>query len=401
MDDKNKLKIYIASSVGIDYFFFLGKTLSENGNIVEPIFLISEKEYRTLAIKSGFKKIYLRIKMYIFYPIYLMYKAITSPRNSIFIVTSNTFYAPLLTKLAVFWKKTKVIHLLYDLFPDAIEVAGSIKQNGFLSKAIGQLSKGNFKYCDGTVYLGDFLQKHAESRWGKALHNKAIHISTDLSLYDNVFPELINFEKIVIHYGGQLGYLHDAKSIIACIKHILQSDLKDSFEFNFYVSGAQASFLEKSLEGLPIKIIPAVPSNIWRQDIKNYHIGLVTLSPGGASVCLPSKTYGMMAGGLSILAVCPTWSDLALLVNNNDAGWIVSNSPYQAPITNNYLQSINEVHNVDEIKTEFYNTLKSISSNIESLKEKRKNAFYSVREKYNAETLNQQWISFIKNEQNK
>lgn len=395
MVNQKKLKIYTASSVGIDYFFFLGKTIGFNGTEVEPIFLITEKDYRALAKTKGLKKIYLRIQMYVFYPIYLMFKAIKSPRNSIFIVSSNTFYAPLLTKLAVFWKNTKVIHLLYDLFPDAIEVAGSIKQNGFLSKTIGKLSKGNFKYCDGTVYLGDFLQKHAESRWGKALHNKAIHISTDLSLYDNVFPELVSFEKIIIHYGGQLGHLHDAKSIIACIKHILQSDLRDRFEFNFYVSGAQAYFLEKSLEGLPIKIIPAVPSNIWRQDIKNYHIGLVTLSPGGASVCLPSKTYGMMAGGLSILAVCPTWSDLALLVNNNDAGWIVSNSPHQEPIANNYLQSINEVRNVDEIKNEFYNTLKSISTNIEGLKEKRKNAFYSVREKYNAETLNQQWISFI------
>ena len=395
MVNEKKIKIFTASSVGIDYFFFLGKTIGLNGTEVEPIFLITEKDYRALAKTSGLKKIYLRIQMYIFYPIYLMYKAIRSPRNSIFIVSSNTFYAPLLTKIAVFWKKTKVIHLLYDLFPDAIEVAGSIKLNGLLSKAIGLLSKGNFKYCDGTVYLGNFLKQHAESRWGKALHHQAIHISTDLSLYDNDFPVLQNFEKIIIHYGGQLGHLHDAKSIIACIKHILESDLKDRFEFNFYVSGAQASFLEKSLEGLPIRIIPAVPSNVWRQDIKNYHIGLVTLSPGGSTVCLPSKTYGMMAGGLSILAVCPNWSDLAILINENNAGWIVSNSPYMQPSSLNYLQSINEVRNFDEIKHDFYKTLKGIVTNIETLKVRRKNAFESVRTKFNAVTLNKQWLSFI------
>lgn len=404
MANQKELKIFIASSVGIDYFFFLGKTIAANGTQVEPLFLISEKQYRTLAKTKGFKKIYLRIKMYVFYPIYLMYKAICSPRNSIFIVTSNTFYAPLLTKLSVFWKRTKVFHLLYDLFPDAIEVAGSIKQNGVLSKAIGLLSKGNFKYCNGTIYLGDFLQQHASLRWLKPLHSRVIHISTDLSLYDNQFPEIENFEKIIIHYGGQLGHLHDAKSIIACIKHILQSDLKDRFEFNFYVSGAQASFLEKSLEGLPIKIIAAVPSNIWRQDIKNYHIGLVTLSPGGASVCLPSKTYGMMAGGLSILAVCPNWSDLANLVIDNNAGWIVSNAASDnVAITDNnvdaYLQNINAIKNVEAIKNDFYITLKGIVNNVEDLKQKRRNAFDCVRTKYNAETLNEQWISFIESEE--
>lgn len=400
MDDKNKLKIYIASSVGIDYFFFLGKTLSESGNKVESIFLISEKEYRTLAKKSGIKKIYLRIKMYIFYPIYLMYKAITSPRNSIFIVTSNTFYAPIVTKMSVFWKKTKVFHLLYDLFPDAIEVAGSIKQNGRVANLIGQLSKWNFKFCDGTVYLGNFLKQHAEVRWGKSIQSKVIHISTDLSLYDNEFIQLNNYEKLIIHYGGQLGHLHDAISIIECIKFVLKSDIKNRIEFNFYVSGAQAELLKKSLENFPIKIIAAVDSKIWRQDIKSFHIGLVTLSPGGASVCLPSKTYGMMAGGLSILAVCPRWSDLANLVTSNNAGWVVSNSQCETLLNelnnrNDYFKNINTIRNSDEIKIEFYNTLKNILENINELKEKRWNAFNNVRTNYNVTILNEQWISLI------
>lgn len=395
MDKSKRIKIYIASSVGVDYFFFLGKTISYNGTVVEPIYLIQEKDYRKFAKVKGFKKIYLRVQMYIFYPIFLIAKALFSPKNSIFIISSNTFFAPAITKFALLWKKAKVYHLLYDLFPDAIEVAGSITQNGILSKLIGLLSIANFKYCDGTIYLGDFLKEHANNRWYKPKKSAVIHISTNLTLYDDETPKSDLQNKIIIHYGGQLGHLHDAESIIQSIKHFYQSDIKDRFEFNFYLSGAQANYLEKSLEGYPIKIISAVPSNVWRRDIKNYHIGLVTLSPGGASVCLPSKTYAMMAGGLSILAICPTWSDLSQLVITNNAGWVISNSPYSVRNKPTALQQISELRDSKEIALDFYNTLKQIESDVAKLQEKRINAFTCVRSKYNARTLNEKWIEFI------
>jgi hypothetical protein len=339
--------------------------------------------------------------MYIFYPILLIYKAITSPNNSIFIVTSNTFFAPVLTKFFVSWRKTKVIHLLYDLYPDAIEIAGAIKQNGLFAKATGKITKANFKYCNSTVYLGEFLKSHAEARWCKPNNSNVIHISTDLSLYDNKFPELDVNGKIIIHYGGQLGHLHDASSIVKCIKFLFESDLKDEFEFNFYLSGAQAQFLEESLKGYPIKIIPAVNSSVWREDIKNYHIGLVTLLPGGATVCLPSKTYGMMAGGLAILAICPSWSDLGSLVVENNAGWVVNNAAYSSIdfAASNYLQQIKELKPIEKMQEDFYTTLYSIVLNKSVLKEKRRNAFNCVRERYNASLLNSQWISCL-NESN-
>ena len=384
----------------MDYFFFLEKTINYSGFQIIPIYLISERNYRSAGKRKGLKKLYLRIQMYLFYPIVLMIRAIISPRNSIFIVTSNTFYAPLLTKIAAFWKGTKVVHLLYDLYPDAIEVAGVIKYNGLTAKLIGKLTRRNLKLSDATIYLGDFLKLHTESRWAIPTKSHVIPISTDISLYENHISPMAETNKIIIHYGGQLGHLHDADSIIGCIKYILESEIKDRVEFNFYVSGAQASFLKKSLHGFPVKIKAAVSSEVWRNDIKNFHVGLVTLTPGGATVCLPSKTYGMMAGGLSILAICPIWSDLANLVLENNAGWVINNSTKlvigkEDMISDNYLTDIVQIKSINQIKENFYNILKSILSDNSDLKIKRENAFYCVRQKFNAEILSKQWLNVI------
>lgn len=397
---KQEIKIYTASSVGIDYFLFLGKTIVNAGYEVESLYLISEERYRKLAKSTGIKKVWLRLQMYLCYPLYLIYKGLVSGRNSIFIVTSNTFFAPFLMKLVVGFKRGKVIHMLYDLFPDAIEIAGSIRVNSFQSKLIGIISRQNQKSCDATIYLGDYLKIHAEDRWGKAVKSLKIDISTDLSLYQNDYKQNLNNKKLIIHYGGQLGHLHDATSIIESVKYIHHSDISSLVEFNFYVSGAQAELLETSLKGYPTKIISAIPSNQWREDIRNFSIGLVSLSPGGASVCLPSKTYAMMAGGMAILCICPIWSDLATLINKLNAGWIINNSPFndkEGLYNGTYLNNIREKKEINQIKVNFYEQVKSILKDQDILIEKRKNAFLGVREFYNIDALSDKWNEIIEN----
>ena len=169
-------KVYICSSVGMDYFFFLKKTIESSTFSIETIFLITENTYRNLSKITGIKKIYLRLQMYIFYPILLIYKATICEGNSIFVVTSNTFFAPLLVKIVTFYKKVKVVNLLYDLYPDAIEMADVIKVNSTFSKIIGLITKLNQKKSDATVYLGDFLSTHAQKRWGISKISRRIDI---------------------------------------------------------------------------------------------------------------------------------------------------------------------------------------------------------------------------------
>lgn len=395
---RKKLKIYIASSVGIDYFFFLKKTIEIAGYNIEPIYLITEKSYRKLSKYTGLMKVWLRIQMYIIYPLQLILKALTCKKESLFVISSNTFFAPLLTKIVLRLRGIKVIHLLYDLFPDALEIAGNFKDNNFWMKSIGNLMKLSQKHCEATVYLGEYLKLHAERRWGKPRFSKVIDISTDLSLYKDKYESQLDDEKLIIHYGGQLGHLHDATSIIESVKFICQSDISSNIEFNFYVSGAQAVLLENSLKEFPVKIISAVPSDIWRKDILSFHIGLVSLSPGGASVCLPSKTYGMMAGGLAILSICPEWSDLATLIKSNHVGWVVNNSAYstrQELFNNEYLSNIQEKRDQHEITQSFYKTLKTILSDRTIIKEKRRNSYTVVRKEYNIVLLSSKWEGLI------
>ena len=396
--ESKKVKIYISGNVGMEYFFFLEKTLGKLGYSVVSIYSVSEVKYRSLSKSNKFEKIKLRGYMYLLYPIKLIFVVLRSKKESIFIITSNTFFTPYLISFLFSWKKIKVIHLLYDLFPDAIEIAGMIKTDSFISKIVGQITKKNLSKCNSTVFLGEFLKSHAEFRWGVPNKAHVIDISTDLSLYKSVYVPAPNTPKIIIHYGGQLGYLHSPSDLIESVKYINQSDIASFVEFNFYVSGANSKMLTDSLNEYPVKIISAVPSSEWRKDILNFHIGLVSLSPGGATVCLPSKTYGMMAGGLAILAIAPIWSDLSNLISTNKCGWVINNSIFSDQREFNsgsYLSEVKQCRGSENIANDFYLLLKDILINRDQLEAKRINSYNLVRAKYNIESVGKKWRDVI------
>ena len=391
-------RVYVASSVGIDYFFFLANTIRNAGFNVKELYLIPEESYRRQARSSGLTKIWLRVKMYLLYPAYLLKEGLRCDPSSVFVVSSNTFYAPYMVRALLGFRRIKVIHMLYDLFPDALEIAGGLDRRSFASRAIGMVARRNQSRCNGTAYLGNFLRTHAEGRWGHAHHSDVIDISTDLSLYEPDYPLLPDSGQLIVHYGGQLGHLHDARSIIASVQAICGSELAERVRFNFYVSGAQAEFLRESLAAYPVDIISTAPSSQWRRDIRNFHVGLVSLSPGGASVCLPSKTYAMMAGGMAILAIAPVWSDLGKLVDGLEAGWVINNSRHwQEPQGSDprYLEAILEERPTEEIVADVKQTFADLLSEPRQLERKRLAAFNGVRKHYGIDHLSQRWRGLI------
>ena len=391
-------KIYITSNVSIDYFFFLCKILKKLGYEVKPVYLISEEKYRLSSKSLNINKLYLRIQMYVFYPIYISLLGLISSKSSIFIVSSNTFFAPFLMNIISKFKGNKVIHMLYDLYPDAIEVSGLINPNSFVSKTIGKITSYSLKKSSGTVFLGDYLRRHAESRWGKCKQSEVIDISTDLTLFDDIVIPHSSNDKIKLHYGGQLGNLHDANSIVSLIKSLYSSDISNNVEFNFTISGSKVEFLRKALRNYPIHFSPTMKSKEWRSYIKNFDIGIVTLTPGGAAVCLPSKTYAMMAGGLAILAITPEWSDLANLITNNQAGWVFDNSTNEELLKKYskdqkvYRKTTKENK---EMISNIIDKLRYLIKNRDYLLQIRKNSFTNVRQNYNESNLAERWKRFI------
>lgn len=380
------------SSVQTDYFSRIERLLVEP---IRQVYGIREEEYRRLSAGGRYARLRLRLAMYIAYPLKVFWASITARRDTILLVSSNTFYAPLLAWASSRIAKPRIVHWLLDLYPDALEVAGKIRRGGFRSRVVGMIQKASNRNCTYVVYLGEFLRIHGERRWGPARRSAAIDVAADEMNFHQ--PKMECNSQLTLHYGGQLGHMHDVDSLSACVRAVTNMMLAE-VKFDLRISGVHSRLIVESLSMEGVQVSGPIPSEEWRKLIKDFQVGLVSLSPGGATVCLPSKTYAMMAGGLAIIAVCPFWSDLGRLVIDTDSGWVINNSPFSraSELENgNYAVNCEMRRNIADVAAEFSDLVRKLVSNRSMLEVKRHNAIRAARVTFGSEALRRRWARVL------
>lgn len=392
-------RIFACSSVALDYFRFLCESLATSATRVIEVAPVAEDHYRRTARGSRLTRLRLRLQMYLMYPLRLILATFQARRGDLFIVTSNTFFAPMLVAFLVRWRGVRVVHLLYDLFPDALEVSGSARTHGLLSRGLGAVTWANQHLTDGTVYLGDFLRDYAERRWGRTRRPGVVPIATDVRLYESGVPAATAPGPLVLHYGGQLGLMHDVDSLVASLLALSHAGLLGQcVSFEGLVSGTRANVLKDALQGIQGAVVGGTLSSAaWRRHVEQCQIGIVTLSPGGATVCLPSKTYAMMAAGLAVIAVCPSWSDLARLVRETGAGWVIDNAAGREPLEgSDYLVACRSQRLSKDVANDFEGLVSRLVASPHEVLECRRKAWYAVRERFSPDQISQAWAEYLR-----
>lgn len=391
------MKWILCSDVDAEQLVHLRRCLRERGDDAEICHALLFSRYRQLHGKGHLSRIWLRIITKILYPLKLGWKALWAPKGTVFVITTSPFFAPLLVSLVGHLRKHRVIELLFDLYPDAIWVLQPGLKGNLLCRLVGAVTKQTQRYCDAVVYLGPFIQAHVEKQYGPARHGAVIDVITDSLAFPQKLPN-DKPETVVFRYGGQLGHMHDVDSLCAGIRAVANTpEVANTVRIEFFASGAGVSRAKELLKGCPVPVNPPDYRENWRTAMSSYQLGLVTLSPGGATVCFPSKTYAMMAGGLAILAICPAWSDLAAKIREWDMGWVVNNSPYDTLSIDDpdYTSKALEVRDPDQVARDFVETVQSIVSDPETLLRKRQNAWRAAHEHYTDDWFVSHWQALV------
>ena len=129
---------------------------------------ISETDYRSLAGGARTSLLWLRWRMNAVYAARLVARVLLAPKNTLWVVTTNPFFAPGLAACAGRLRGQKVVHHVFDLYPDALEAAGVVRAGGLTSRLVAAWTRFTQRTCAASVYLGRELKRHTEARYGKA-----------------------------------------------------------------------------------------------------------------------------------------------------------------------------------------------------------------------------------------
>ena len=339
------------------------RELNDSGLDTQQRFQISETSYR--SSKSALARFLLRFRQYIVYPIQLTV-ALTARRlkrvncNStsgcdFCVVSTNTFYAPLIAS----YLHPNVVHLVYDLFPEAMIHSGKWREGTLKVKIIRWFTKQTLRRSKTNVFLGGRLKNYVESIYGRVDNSAIIATGADQSLFpegplkrkdlcSNKYKKSINVSEMnnqptvtsvpTILYCGNFGNLHDSETIFSLWCHYSELQKGDSIPvasnlclptFKFFCSGPKRTKLKTALDAMPeaiqrqIKFSDGLTQKAWLEVMATSEVALVTMVPGSETVVMPSKTYSAMMAGQAILAIAPEDSDLVDLIKAAECGWFV------------------------------------------------------------------------------
>lgn len=346
-------------------------------------FQISEESYR--AAKSPSARLWLRIRQYLVYPVQfiisLLWDRFRGQTSDVCVVSTNTFYVPLLAT----YLHPNVVHLVYDLFPEAMIHSGKWREGSLKVKCVRWITQKTLRRARQNIFLGLRLQRYVESQYGHLSNASVIEVGADQALFETVeSPDNEAPEKISILYCGNFGNLHDSATLFNFLKKmakaiksdgVCENDLCNRYQWIFHCSGPKRAELVAVRDNLPttlkdsIQIGGGLGQAEWIASLKSAEIALVTMAPGSEAVVMPSKTYSAMMAGQAILAIAPEKSDLVDMIKPADCGWWV------------------EPGNVASLEK----TLLEIASNSSEISKKRECAHRYAHKHFGQNALAEKW----------
>jgi len=157
-----------------------------------------------------------------------------------------------------------------------------------------------------------------------------VHVWSDdrkiqpLDRINNPFIKKWNLNgKFVVSYSGNMGRFHDLETIMESAREL---KVNKNILFLFIGEGYKKKWMEEYAKKWKLSNCQ-FHTYVNRDDLglslACAHVGLVSLLPGQEGLSVPSKTFGILAAGVPVIAVMPRTSEIALIMEENNCGIVV------------------------------------------------------------------------------
>ncbi len=248
----------------------------------------------------------------------------------VFGVTSPPFGAHLLW-LTSWLARFPYQYMFLDIYPEALVALGRLKPNAFLTRCWMFLNHLSYRRASKLAVLGrdmiPLLQHHYEIAPGRITyipHWSASEVECPSLFTENRLARRLGLEdKFVVQYSGNMGLLHDIDTLVRAADLLKNTP---NIHFLFIGKGrrrATAERLARELDLPNITWLDFVPRERLHETLSCCRVALVSLRQGMEGVAVPSKLYGILASGRTVVAQVPHGSEIACVVEEEGCGVVV------------------------------------------------------------------------------
>jgi glycosyltransferase involved in cell wall biosynthesis len=221
--------------------------------------------------------------------------------------------------------------ITHDVYPHVLAVTGILGKDSLAYRFMAGIAKWTYLRMKAIVVLGrDMYQLIADSIEG---YQHKIRVIPNWADLDQITPQSRNHntlllgcglqDRFVLQYSGNMGRTHDLEIVLNCAMLLCQ---QEHIHFLLIGDGAKRAWLESAIKSHSLSnvtLLPPCDRSELNTQLNACDIALVSFRPGMSGVSVPSRMYNILAAGKPIIAVTETYSELALVVQEERIGWVV------------------------------------------------------------------------------
>jgi colanic acid biosynthesis glycosyl transferase WcaI len=216
---------------------------------------------------------------------------------------------------------------LHDLLPDGAAATGLIDQGGKIVALARRLERTAYRTADRIVVLSrsftdNLAMKGVDAEKLELIYDPATRTPRGTS--ERGWAE----DGFRILSMGNIGHTQGLPQLIRIFE--AHRDLTEGVSIRITGTGVAAESARAEIRTNRVQMLGLVDDERLEQELSEADVGLVTQRYDGPEFNIPSKLMNFMAYGLPILAVVDPGGEVARIVREAKAGWIVDSRELEA-----------------------------------------------------------------------
>ena len=250
-------------------------------------------------------------------------------KNDVVLCVTTPFTLPYSVTLAAKLRRASTALLIYDLYPEALVIAGLVQPRSPVAKMIRFANGVMFRALDVIITIGRDVKsllltyRGVESQQIKFIPNWALlPIGYRDIAVDNRFRRGYS-EKLVVGLSGNLGFTHSPNTVYEAARL-----LEDNADVHILLSGwgsgwKQLADLHAKISLSNVTLMEPVSDSELEEFLSAADVWIIPYRRNAAGVSVPSRIYNLLAVGRAIIVAAETNSEAALMLKEENIGWIV------------------------------------------------------------------------------
>lgn len=240
---------------------------------------------------------------------------------------------PFVTRAACIFRGARCVLLVHDVYPESLIAAGLITSDGLPARVLSFLTGRMYMGMDRICALGRDMRELIRRKM-RGASQPPVEILTNWAAEDVLEPmaretnpllaELGLSDKFVLQYAGNMGPLHGVEDLVEAARRLAVA--APDVHFLFIGSGGKKRWLEEAVRKEPLSNVTVLaprPRADQRLFLNACDLAITAFVPGMFGAGVPSRLYNILASAKPIVAAVDPQSELALVVKEERAGWIV------------------------------------------------------------------------------